>query len=251
MILGAQLYTVRAFLQNETDIRRTLAKIAEIGYATIQVSAMGKIAPETLKAICDELSLKIVLTHVSPERLVNETDQVIEEHRILGCDYIGIGSMPEKYRSDDWYEHFATDFRPAANRIADAGMQFMYHHHNFEFIKIGGKRLIERLIEDFSPREMGVTLDTYWIQAAGADIYEWIDRLRDRIHCVHLKDMAVRGMEPIMAPVMEGNMNFAAIMKALEKTATKYALVEQDICEGSPFDCLRASYNNLVSLGYR
>lgn len=212
---------------------------------------MGKIEPQTLRAICDELSLKIALTHTSADRILNETDKVIEEHDILGCDYIGIGGMPEKYRSLDWYGYFAQDFRQAARRMADAGKLFMYHNHNFEFEKIDGKRLIERLIEDFSPEEMGITLDTYWVQAAGADVCEWIGKLKDRIACVHLKDMAVRGMDQLMAPVMEGNMNFPAIMKALEQANTKYLLVEQDTCQGSPFDCLQTSYNNLAALGYR
>ncbi|MFC4810889.1 sugar phosphate isomerase/epimerase family protein [Paenibacillus sp. GCM10023250] len=252
MILGAQLYTVRTFIQTETDIRRTLQKIAAMGYTAIQASAMGPIAPEALRAICDELSLTVALTHVSPDRILRDTEAVIREHDVLGCEYIGIGSMPDKYRTPDWYGHFAADFREAAGRIAKAGKKFMYHNHNFEFQKVGGKRLIERLLEDFSPAEMGITLDTYWVQAAGADVCEWIDILKDRLDCVHLKDMNVRGMEPVMAPVMEGNMNFPAILDALERAgSTKYLLVEQDTCEGSPFDCLRTSYANLAALGYR
>lgn len=248
MILGAQLYTVRSFLQTEKDIRRTLQKIAEMGYTSIQVSAIGKIKPETLRAMCDDLSLEIALTHTSPERILNETDQVIEEHHILGCNYIGIGAMPDKYRELDWYGNFAADFREAAGQIARSGKLLMYHNHHFEFEKKGGKRLIERLIEDFSPEEMGITLDTYWVHAAGADVCQWIDKLKDRLHCVHLKDM---GWDKQMAPVMEGNMNFPAIMKALEHANTKYLLVEQDVCLTSPFDCLQTSYNNLASLGYR
>lgn len=248
MILGAQLYTVRSFLQTEKDIKRTLQKIAEMGYTSIQVSAVGKIKPETLRAMCDEVSLQIVLTHTSPERILYETDQVIEEHNILGCDYIGIGAMPDKYRSLDWYGYFASDFREAAGRIARSGKLFMYHNHHFEFEKMDGKRMIDRLIEDFSPEELGITLDTYWVHAAGADVCEWIDKLKDRLHCVHLKDM---GSNKQMEPVMEGNMNFTGILRALENANTKYLLVEQDVCQTSPFDCLQTSYNNLATLGYR
>jgi Sugar phosphate isomerases/epimerases len=251
MILGAQLYTVRSFLQTEKDIRRTLQRIAEMGYKSVQVSAVGNIQPEVLKSICDELSLKIALTHTNADRILNETEKVIEEHNILDCDYIGIGAMPDKYRDPRWTGYFAEDFREAAGKIAKAGKQFMYHNHHFEFEKVDGKRLIERLIEDFSPEELGITLDTYWVQAAGADVCEWIGKLKDRLHCVHLKDMAVRGTEQLMAPVMEGNMNFPAILKALEQTNAKYLLVEQDVCQGSPFDCLQTSYNNLAALGCR
>ncbi|WP_237391570.1 sugar phosphate isomerase/epimerase family protein [Paenibacillus dendrobii] len=228
-----------------------MQKIAEIGYTTVQVSALGPIELRTLKEICDELSLQIVLTHTNPDRILNETDRVIEEHDILECNYIGIGAMPDKYRGLDWYSYFAEDFGEAAGRIAEAGKLLMYHNHHFEFEKIDGKRLIERLIEDFSPEEMGITLDTYWVQAAGADVCEWIDILKDRLHCVHLKDMSVQGTQQVMAPVMEGNMNFRGILKALEKANTKHLLIEQDVCQTSPFDCLKASYDNLAALGYR
>jgi len=251
MRLGAQLYTVRSYTQTEADLRRTLKKIAEMGYREVQLSAMGKFDPAAVKAICDELSLRIVLTHTSADRILNETEAVIREHETLGCAYIGIGGMPDKYRTAAWYGYFAEDFREAAKRIAAAGKLFMYHNHNFEYERIGGKRMIERLLEDFAPDEMGVTLDTYWVQAAGADVCEWIEIMKDRVHCVHLKDMAVQGMTPIMAPVMEGNMNFPAILKALERTVAKHLIVEQDTCQGSPFDCLQTSYNHLSRLGYR
>ena len=80
---------------------------------------------------------------------------------------------------------------------------------------------------------------------------EWIQKCADRIPCVHLKDRAVvSGRKAIMAPVLEGNMNFRSILKALEKTCCEYALVEQDTCVESPFICLEKSYRNLKALGY-
>lgn len=252
MILGAQLFTLRDYIKNEKDIRFTLGEVAKMGYTTVQVSAMGPIDPKVLKEICDQLSLKIVLTHVDPNRILNETKEVIEEHQILGCDYIGIGSMPERYRTREWLNRFAIDYKEPAKMIADAGKLLMYHNHAFEFEKFDGKRMMETLMEDFTPQEMGVTLDTYWVQAAGGDVCQWIDLLQDRIHCVHLKDMAIENGKQVMAPVLEGNMNFKAIIEkiaALKKT--KYLLVEQDICNGSPFDCLQTSYNNLAKLGYK
>lgn len=133
----------------------------------------------------------------------------------------------------------------------------MYHNHNFEFRKVkaegtdGEKRILEYLCEWFGPQELGFTLDTYWVQAAGADVCQWIERLADRIPCVHLKDMAMSAEGPVMAPVMEGNLNFQAILNKLEGTSCKYLLVEQDICQGSPFECLKQSYDNLAAVGYR
>ena len=46
-------------------------------------------------------------------------------------------------------------------------------------------------------------------------------------------------------------MNYGAIFQALEKTCCQYMMVEQDICEGSPYDCLKRSYDNIAKFGYR
>lgn len=252
MQTGAQLYTVRDYIQTEKDFKRTIKKIAEIGYKTVQISAIGKeISPQKIREICEEADLKIVLTHSDANRILNDTDNLIAEHTILGCDYIGLGAMADKYRKPEWFPYFIEDFREPAKKIAAAGKLFMYHNHNFEFEKVNGKRIIESLAEAFSAEEMGFTLDTYWVQAAGADVCQWISLLKDRIPCVHLKDMTVSGFTSMMAPVMEGNINFPAILKALENTSCKYILVEQDVCQESPFDCLKKSYDNLAAAGYR
>ncbi len=251
MISGAQLYTIRQYIQNEKDIIRSLKAIAAIGYTTVQISGMGPIAPERLREICDENNLKIVLTHTNPERVMNETEAVIKEHDILGCDYIGIGSMPERYRQADWIGKFAEDYLEPAKKIAAAGKLFMYHNHAFEFAKLAGKNLLEHLLEQFSADELGFTLDTYWVQAGGADVCQWIDILSGRLPTVHLKDMAISGNSQIMAPIGEGNLNWPAIFAAFAKAGTKYLLVEQDTCLGSPFAALKSSYDFLAANGYK
>lgn len=62
MKTGAQLYTVRAYTQNEKDFSCTIGKIAEMGYKTVQISGIGKdIRPERVREICDGAGLEIVL----------------------------------------------------------------------------------------------------------------------------------------------------------------------------------------------
>ena len=247
--VGAQLYTVRDYIQTEKDIERTLGMVAQMGYQTIQVSAMGKIDPKKLRSICDELHLQIVLTHNPWERIIDDTDQLIEEHRILGCSYIGLGSMPVKYRNPWWIQKFMEDFQKPAQKIAAAGMLLMYHNHAFEFEKVNGTRLIEVLAKAFSPEELGFTLDTYWVQAAGGDVCWWLEYLQGRTPCIHLKDMTVCGQEQRMAPVGSGNMNFPAILKKVEELGCIFhLLVEQDDCYGDPFACLQASFDYLHSM---
>ncbi|NJP40381.1 sugar phosphate isomerase/epimerase [Oscillospiraceae bacterium HV4-5-C5C] len=255
MILGAQLYTLRSFTQTAADLDLSMERVAAMGYTTVQISAIGDIPPQQVRDICDRHGLKIVLTHTNPDRILNETEQVIAEHEILGCDYIGIGMMPERYRYAGWLDRFAKDYREAAKKIAAAGKLLMYHNHHLEFAKLNGERIILQLLDAFKADELGFTLDTYWVQAAGGDVCSWIKTLAGRIPCIHLKDMDVlirpEGVSAVMAPVLEGNMNFQAILPALEQAGTRYALVEQDVCQEDPFVCLQKSYDNLAELGYK
>lgn len=259
---GAQLYTVRSYTQTIEDFTCTIQKIADIGYKAVQLSAVSKqIKPEQIREICDRAGISIVLTHSDPERILHDTDALIKEHDILGCNYIGLGCMPDKYRTKEWLSHFISDFKEPAKKIAAAGKLFMYHNHNLEFETFAAenlpnaapnRRILEYLLEGFAPDEMGITLDTYWVAAAGADVCDWISQMSNRIPCVNLKDMKVKNWQPVMAPVMEGNLNFSAIFHALEASNCKYMLVEQDDCYGeSPFDCLKTSYENLANAGYR
>ena len=253
MNLGAQLYTVRTYCQNERDFRESMRRIAQMGYSTVQISGVGPMKPEVLREICDESGLQIALTHTNPERILNDTENVIREHEILGCKYIGIGSMPERYRSAAWIDRFALDFADPARKIADSGKLLMYHNHNFEWEHIGkNTTMLDVLLASMPAELMGVTLDVYWVQAAGADVLATIDRLADRIPCVHLKDMAVKGTQQRYAPVGDGNLDFQRIIARLKELGrTEYMLVEQDDCYGeNPFACLERSYNHVKELGY-
>lgn len=248
--IGAQLYTIRDFTQNPKDFRRSMKKISEIGYKTVQISGAGaSVTAPVAREICDEFGLSIVLTHNDVNRILHDTEALIRDHEIMGCKYIGLGSMPKKYEDPEWIGYFAEDFREPVRMIRDAGMKFMYHNHNLDFVRANGKYLLDYLLDSFGPDELGVTLDTYWLQAAGVDTVEWIEKLSDRIPCVHLKDYSVnRNHEVKWDVVMEGNMNFPRILAALDKTCCEYALVEQDSCEESPFVCLKRSFDHLMSI---
>ncbi len=251
MEIGAQLYNLRSYTQNETDFARSINGIAEIGYKIVQVSGIGAIAPEKIRKICDDNEMKIVLTHTNQERLLSDTQKVIEEHQILGCKYIGLGSMQERYRTEEWRKYFVEDYKPVAQKLQAAGCKLMYHNHDFEFENVNGVRLIDTLLEGFTTDELGITLDMFWVQAAGCDVVQWIERFKGRLNCVHLKDMNVHGSERRMAAVGTGNMNFEAIVPKFIEVGAEYALVEQDLSYGAdPFECLKISYNNLKNMGF-
>ena len=174
MKIGAQLYTIRDFTTNTADFAASMKKIASIGYQYVQVSGIGGDIPiKEVADICASNGLDIVVTHTNPIRVRDEIEAVIEDHRIMGAKYVGIGAMPGEYeRNIDGVKKFIAEYTPAVNALEKAGMMFMYHNHDFEFEKYGSKLMIEHLKDDFP--QIGFILDTYWVQAAGVCPYSII-----------------------------------------------------------------------------
>ena len=251
MKIGAQLFTVRKFTQTSKDFAETMKKISEIGYETVQISGISaEISAQEVVEVCKANNLEIVITHTPPDRIKNDTAAVIKDHEIMGAKYIGLGAVPGSYgHTKEGFSNFIKEFAPAAKMIKDAGKQFMYHNHEFEFMKFGNQTGFDYLIDNFP--DAGFTLDTYWVQVGGADPAQLIAKLAGRVDVIHLKDLAiVNSHERRMAEVMEGNLNWDAIFAASMAAGVKYAMVEQDDCyENDPFDCLKTSLQNLKKRG--
>lgn len=247
MRIGAQLFTVRDFCKNTDDFAKTLAKIAEIGYKYVQVSGTCAYDAAWLRDELQKNGMQCTLTHIPTKRLLEETAQVVSEHSVFGCPYIGLGYHKFTGEAEE-YAAFCEEYKPVAKAIADGGKYFMYHNHASELIRIGKKTVLERLSEDFAPAHMGFTVDTYWVQVGGGDPAAYIEMLSGRVPCIHLKDYAYG---PKMAVVGEGNINFDRVFEKAEAAGTEYMFVEQDDCGGEdPFACLKRSYDFLKSRGF-
>ena len=247
MILGAQLYTVCKYMQNAEDFARTMDRVAAIGYKYVQVSGIGDVSAADIAKAVKNTGLKVILTHTNADRILKETDKVIEEHSLFGCDGIGIGGI---FQYKPWgiesFKRFADDFAPAIEKITKAGKKFLYHNHKFEFERCEDKKLFLEYIMNASP-DLMLTFDTYWAQAGGADPADCINRWADKIYVTHLKDMRIVNDQQTMAEVGEGNMNFDRIIDACVKNGIKYHMVEQDVCPADPFDSLEISYKNIMA----
>lgn len=246
MKIGAQFYTVRDFCKTTEALAEALKKVAEIGYTTVQISGTCEYDPAWLKAELDKNGLECVLTHIPAPKLEAAPAKVAQEHDILNCKYVGLGWFGFN-DTDCRVCDFTAKYRPVAQTLRDNGKYFMYHNHDGEFAREDGKVILDKLAEAFAPDEMGFTLDTYWIQHGGGDPAQWIERLKGRVPCIHLKDYAYKGK---MAVIGEGNINFDRVFEKAEAAGTQYMLVEQDDCNGEdPFACLKRSYEYLHALG--
>jgi sugar phosphate isomerase/epimerase len=248
-MVGAQLYTLREFLKTPDDIARTLPKVAALGYRAVQLSALGPMDTYKLKQLLDDAGLTVAATHVGYERLRDDLESVVEEHRVLGCTHVAIGGLPQEFRSAEGYRRFAKEASEVARRMKARGLIFGYHNHSFELEKFGGKTALETLYGESDPAVFTAEIDTYWIQHGGGDPAAWIRRMKHRSPLVHLKDMAVVEGKPVMAEVGEGNLNWPAILEACREAGVRWYLVEQDVCRRDPFESMGISLRNLKAMG--
>lgn len=247
MQIGAQLYTLRDFCKTTEDFAHTLKRVADMGYKIVQVSGTCDFEAQWLADQLKANDLKCVLTHTAEDALQNHTQKVIDDHSVFDCRHIGLGYYGDFREGDETtLEKFISSYGPVAKKMADAGKVFTYHHHAFEFRKFDGITILQRLAEEIP--EMRITLDTYWVQTAGADPAAWLERFSGRVPCIHLKDHT---WDRKMAVVGEGHINFDRVFAAAEKAGTEYMLVEQDECYGEdPFGCLARSLQNLKAMGF-
>jgi sugar phosphate isomerase/epimerase len=262
--LAVQMYTVRDFTKTATELAQTLEKIRDIGYPAVQLSAVGamngenpEVSAQQARKLLDDNGLKCIATHRGWGDLVNNTQKEIEFHQTLGCDYTAIGSIPGDYGKDgaDGYRRFVQDAAPVIEKLKAAGLRWGYHNHAFEFARtseIGAnwqkgaapRTLYDIFIEEGGP-DFLLEMDVYWVDHAGANPERVIERCKGKLPVIHIKDKEMAGNEPVMAPIGEGNLDWAGLIPALEAAGVEWYAVEQDVCRRDPFDCLKSSFEFL------
>lgn len=249
--IAAQLYTLRDYTKTPADIAATLAKVAAIGYESVQLSALGPIDPVELRKICDDNGLSICSTHIGFDRMRTDLPAVIAEHEIYGCKYPGVGGMSSGYTATAAsYHDFAEDASEVGRQLKAAGMTFVYHNHSQEFQHFEDVRGMDILFNDSDPEAFTFELDTYWVQHGGASPVAWINKCAGRLPVIHFKDMRITAeRQQYYCEVGEGNLDWPAIIAACEAAKVEWYIVEQDVCQRHPLESLKISFDNLKAMG--
>ena len=234
MQVGLNLFSIKNLLTTEEEFFNTTKALKEMGYAYMQFSG-AEFVPERIKRVSESLSMPVCLTHVPMDRIINETDQLMEEHALFGCKNIGLGMMPFEVVADEKrFKETVALLNAAGKRMAEKGFKFFYHHHHSEFFKHNGQTAFDYMVEN-APY-INFTVDTYWLQFGGVDVKDTLRKLKGRIECAHLKDYQIvytegglpRPFAPEFAPIGDGVMDFPAIVGVMKEAGVKYFLVEQD-----------------------
>lgn len=229
---GLNLYSIRNLISTEEDFLNTALTLKKMGYSSLQYSGAA-FEPERIKRVVDATGMPVVLTHVPMDRIIDDTDKLMEEHAIFGCKNVGLGAMPfPNFFEEKLFKDTVDKLAVAAEKMAKNGYNFTYHHHHYEMYKFGDKTGFDYVIE--SAPYINFTVDTYWLQYGGADILSFLDRVKGRVKCVHLKDYQLFlnkekwELKPDFAPCGDGTLDFVSIIKKMQDIGVEHFLVEQD-----------------------
>ena len=252
--LGFQLYTIRDYYRdNENATEETLidalTRLKKAGYDEVQTAGFGSIvSEERFSEIFKETGFTVQGTHWETDEILNNPEEAMRKHvELFDTKIMGLGSVPAYARADmDSLKKFISDINKVADKVQPYGFKISIHNHNWEFVKLDGKKtILEYVVEETNPDVVSICLDTHWIQRGGGNPTTWIEKLNGRIDILHLKDMGTEFKDntylPYFAEIGYGSMDFDSIMAAAEKTKVKYYCVEQDICPADPIDSLAMS----------
>lgn len=95
MKYGVQLFSLRKYLKDEQGYEKAFAECKRMGAQTVQLSGGKPIDPNFVKSLVSKYDMPVCITHDKFDRLENDLDGLIAEHKIYGCNNLGIGMMPK------------------------------------------------------------------------------------------------------------------------------------------------------------
>jgi len=258
---GMTLYTVREDMK--TNPKEVLKEIADLGYKFVEATGYedGKyygMLPVDFKNYMHEIGLVPVSTHQGGVTFEN-VDKIIADVKAVGFKYFVIPIPPMGHfkfdnatrtmgMSDDI--EFLTNFlNVVGKKCKEAGLELLYHNHDFEYKKNSkGIVPIEYFLKNTDPEYVNFQMDLYWVTKAGADPVAYFEKYPGRFKMWHVKDMDKEGK---FAPVGQGTIDFARILKGKKLSGMEYYIVEQDMTfDLKPMEAIKISHEGLKKFGF-
>jgi sugar phosphate isomerase/epimerase len=182
-----------------------------------------------------ENNLKISGTHTGLKELMENLEETIAFHQAIGNPRIIVpyAELDGQAKIDELVERM----NALALRLESEGIRLGYHNHAHEFkVNPDGSVAFEQLLYRTT---LDLEIDTFWAYAAGVDPVLTLERLKDRVPVIHIKDGFAdgegmplgRGTAPVKA-VYEKAMALGIPMVVESETLSPSGLDETEVCIG-------------------
>jgi len=259
---GIALYTVRDAMS--MNPKETLKEIVAIGYKNIEAAGYKEemyygMSPVNFKTYLKKLNLEPISTHQASVTLENAALEMAHA-KTAGFKYFIVPIPPMGLFTHDentnemnmkgTVENLANILNTLGAQAKKAGMELLYHNHDFEFRKNDkGIVPIDYLLQHCDPELVNFQMDLYWVVKAGADPVAYFDRYPNRFKMWHVKDMSKNGN---FAPVGTGTIDFENILVRKENSGMLYYMVEQDdTFDLNPMEAIKISRQGIEKIGFK
>jgi len=187
MTYGIQMYSLRDI--TGADLDGALKAVAEMGYKTVEFAGFFGHSAEDVKAMLDKYGLVCAGTHSGLADLVNDFDATVKYHKTIGnTKYIIPGHDLSTREKLDAFIDACNEIAP---KLRAEGIELGFHNHSGEFIETAEGYVIHTELEKRC--DVFFELDCYWAYVAKLDPVATLERLGDRVKCIHLKDGTPEG----------------------------------------------------------
>jgi len=265
--IGLQLYTVRDV--GEKNYMDMLREVKKLGYDYVELAGYDAYSAADVKAMLEEAGLTALSAHYSLDNYV-DMEKTVSYHAAIGLKYIAVPWMArEKNPGGELFDATLPMLKDAAAKLKAAGIQLLYHNHDFEFELVDGVPALDKLFEAIP--EMLPEFDTCWVKYAGYDPVKYINKYSGKTPVIHLKDfVGAKSDAPVYAlmdkdgkaeggnkevktfafrPVGHGVQDVPGIVRAGLASGAEAFIVEQDECYGDTLAAAKASLDYLKSIG--
>jgi len=187
MKYGIQMYSLRDI--TGSDMEGALKAVAEMGYKTVEFAGFAGHSAEDIAAMLKKYGLECGGTHSVLNPLLTDFEGTMKFHQTIGNKlYIIPGhdlSTAEKL------DTFIAQCNAFAPKMREYGIELGFHNHSGEFMPNQDGQIVHKELEERA--DIFFELDTYWTFVAGLDPVETLERLGERVKCIHLKDGNAEG----------------------------------------------------------
>ena len=228
-LLSFQLYSARKF----PPVDEQLPHLKDAGYDAVEPWPAAYLEnPAALRRSLDAAGLGCFGMHVPLEGLKKDPGRYSSCASILGANRLIVPAVPSNSGADQpgFWIGIGRALRAAGETLANRGLQVLWHNHDREYARLpDGSLPIDRLFEGAGD-SIGFEIDCGWVVRAGVDIGSELDRHRERISAIHIKDMAPDGAaeEDGWTAVGDGLIDWPSLADSIRNTDVDHLVVEHD-----------------------
>lgn len=256
-MISIQMYTLRESMKDLAQLDATLAKVAEMGYNSVQITTPGYITPVDLAKLLRSHGLTADSSLCPLYQIPDKIDDACAAAKALGTDVVRTDSIAAADRfSLEGYHKAAEHLNRCGKLLHDRGYKFMYHFHAFEWISLGDTRGMDILLSETDPETVWFQPDVFWLTSAGLEPSAALEKFAGRMQYMHLKDYTVvasgtavlETTKSASAPVGTGNLCWERILPTAKKLGVTNFVVEDDMGVLDPFESAAISCRNLKAM---